>query len=833
MPAAVSGDEATLEPTEPLNGEDSSPGPLPGVMELDGCIAASHAVSQDEHVTSQGWEAILNEDGTGTNGSSELNIEQEGTALTLRAFAPGEYAYAIYGQDVGAVMKPLKTLIDSAVCKFGGGRDDDIPACYLVGVADYSIGSWRWFGPFVDVDVIVQVNTETLKSRFKSPSDRFYLVVLAVNGSKAASALSADGFVGDWPLAYAAKATSQEGDDPGGLTIEEICTWVAEDLLTAPAMVTGLVALPDGYGVTLAWEPNPDPDVYMYQVFRQDAETDGPATLLGGVIAPEVTYFDDTGEFYKVYLYGVRALNVNQELTSGISWTEAVRHWAPIAVLHAEPHCGDPPLTVNFDASGSYVPDATIVRHEWDLEGDGVFDYDSASEATAQHTYDCAGLYNAAVRITDSLGGWDTETVGITVGGWVHTWGGSDYDDGFAVATDGNGNVYAVGTTSSFGAGLTDVILLKYDGTGNLLWQKTWGGTDGDDGNSLAVDDGGNIYVTGYTESFGAVELKGDVILLKYDSSGNLLWQKRWRGSDRDCGIGVAVDGSGNVYVAGSTRSFGAGELDVLVLKYRSDGTLLWQKTWGGSWYDSGHGVTVDGSGNICVVGYTGSFCSDPDDFYDALLLKYSPAGVLLWQKTWGGSDSESDSFDALFIDGSGNIYAAGETFTYGAGYDVLLLKYSSSGDLLWQKTWGGSSEDYGSGVAVDGSGNICLTGDTDSFQHLYDVVFLKYSPSGNLLWEKTWGRNDSWLWNRSVAVDESGRLYVAGSAANVYGSWGTPDGTETSPVGTETSLVGVAGSAAGTDTSPSGTETEPAGVEDEGGGDDDVLLMKLDPSLW
>jgi len=316
--------QLSLEPPsveQPAEGQESSSGVLPGVMALDGCIGAARSVSEGETVPpSQGWEAYIN-DQTGTNGTSGLNVEMDGTALMLRAYAPGEYAYAVYGQSIGPALKPLQTLIDSSPCSFGGGQDDDVPACYYIGVADYSQGSWRWFGPFGEYDVMLTVNSATLKSRFKSPENNFYLCVLASNGSKAVSALPDDGLVTDFPIEPVARAVSAEDDDPGGLTIEEIVTWVADNLYTEPAAVTGLHTSTSSQGVTLNWDRNPDPDVDIYQIFRRDADTEDPRELIATVFAPDTDIIDatsdpvypmfnwDVGMPGKKYTYSVRARN--------------------------------------------------------------------------------------------------------------------------------------------------------------------------------------------------------------------------------------------------------------------------------------------------------------------------------------------------------------------------------------------------------------------------------------------------------------------------------------------------------------------------------------------
>ena len=211
---------------------------------------------------------------------------------------------------------------------------------------------------------------------------------------------------------------------------------------------------------------------------------------------------------------------------------------------------------------------------------------------------------------------------------------------------------------------------MKYDPSGNQLWNETWGGADADSGRGVAVDGSGNAYIAGRTGSFGAGF--GDAFLVKYDPSGNLLWNETWGGAAYDYGNGVAVDGSGNAYVAGFTDSFGAGGYDAFLVKYDPSGNLLWNETWGGAAYDYGNGVAVDGSGNAYVAGYTDSFGAS---FDDAFLVKYDPSGNLLWNETWGGA--AYDYGNGVAVDGSGNAYVAGYTDSFGASFDdAFLVKY-------------------------------------------------------------------------------------------------------------------------------------------------------------
>jgi PKD repeat protein len=256
----------------------------------------------------------------------------------------------------------------------------------------------------------------------------------------------------------------------------------------------------------------------------------------------------------------------------------------PPEIMEVQPLGGYSGEEAAFTAEVSGTPPFT---YSWDFAG-AVTGADTSAESPAG-TWASEGEYEGCSLTVTNLFGNDTYLFTLTVAespGWAHTWGGSSDERILALAADGSGNIYAAGETSSVGARCTDVLLLKYDAQGNPLWQKTWGGNSYDYGKGVAVDGSGNVYVTGTSVSY---ELVGDggyhAILLKYDPSGSLLWQKVWRGagSGDDYGYSVTAGAGGSVYVAGQTSSFGAGAFDFLLLKYDPDGNLLWQKAWGGS----------------------------------------------------------------------------------------------------------------------------------------------------------------------------------------------------------------------------------------------------------
>ena len=288
---------------------------------------------------------------------------------------------------------------------------------------------------------------------------------------------------------------------------------------------------------------------------------------------------------------------------------------------------------------------------------------------------------------------------------WQRTLG-STGESGYDIAVDSSGNVYVSGETSTQGAGGYDALIAKYDTNGTLQWQRTLGGADYEGGYGIAVDSSGNVYVTGSTFSQGAGSAD-DIIIAKYNTSGTLQWQRTLGGADVGQLHSVAVDSSGNVYITGETYSQGAGNGDILIAKYNTSGTLQWQRTLGGASFDYGQGVTVDSSGNVYV---TGSTFSQGAGNGDVLIAKYNTNGTLQWQRTLGGADS--DVGYRIAVDSSGNVYITGYTSSQGAGSnDVIIAKYDTSGVLQWQRTLGGAGGDYAEDIAVDSFGNVYITG--------------------------------------------------------------------------------------------------------------------------
>jgi hypothetical protein len=348
---------------------------------------------------------------------------------------------------------------------------------------------------------------------------------------------------------------------------------------------------------------------------------------------------------------------------------------------------------------------------------------------------------------------------------WEKTFGGSHYDYGDSVQQTTDGGFIIVGYSNSFDAGSMNVYLIKADLSGNLLWQKTFGGSGIDRGYSVQeTTDGGFIigsitYDLGYPYS----DRNNNFCLIKTDPNGTLLWQKTFGGEYGDDGCSVQQTTDGGFIIAGTTYLFGADDVRVYLIKTDTNGTLLWKKTFGGSGWDVGCSVQQTSDGGYIIAGNTDSFGAGGDDVY---LIKTDSAGTLTWQKTFGGI--HNDYGESVQQTTDGGYIIAGSTISFGAGsWDVYLVKTDSIGNLLWQKTFGGSGWDVGPSVQQTTDGGYIIGGETTSFgADQFDAYLIKTDPNGNLLWQKTLGI-DGW-WGGWIRETTNGGFIITGT---VYSS--------------------------------------------------------------
>ena len=338
-------------------------------------------------------------------------------------------------------------------------------------------------------------------------------------------------------------------------------------------------------------------------------------------------------------------------------------------------------------------------------------------------------------------------------------------------------------------AGDSDIFLTKFSNEGTKLWTKQWGTAYMDISYSISIDNSDNIYVTGYTygDLYGTNSGTTDVFLTKLSGDGNILWAKQWGTSGGDSGESVIIDSNGNIYVAGYTfgdldGNTNAGYYDIFLTKFNSEGTKLWTKQLGTVESDYGRSAITDSNGNIYVTGYThgnldGNINAGEADIF---IIKFDSEGTKLWTRQWG-----TDSIDislSISIDSNDKIYVTGKTNgvlgdSNAGDYDVFLAKFNSEGSKLWTRQWGTDSGDFSYSVAVNNSGNIFVTGctlgnlDGNTNAGSYDIFLTKFSSEGTKLWTEQNGTTEE-DHSKAVAVDNYGTIYITGyTKENLYGT--------------------------------------------------------------
>ena len=397
---------------------------------------------------------------------------------------------------------------------------------------------------------------------------------------------------------------------------------------------------------------------------------------------------------------------------------------------------------------------------------------------------------------------------------WNTFLGGAIESHGHDVVLDANKNIYVVGiSNSSWGSPVRaysganfDAFVAKLSPSGALLWNTFLGG-DGDDMcHSIALDPAGNIYVAGTANLTWGSPVRAyqggmhDVWAAKLDTNGGLQWNTFLGGDQNDTPAAVAVDGSGNIYVCGeSVSTWGSpivpfSSYDGFLARLNGAGGLVWNTFFGSGDLDVAWDVAVDGSGGVCVTGWSDSSWGIPVRAFmgstDAFVAKFGSNGSMAWN-TFLGSPNNTVGGYRIVTDSRGDIYIAGlSNDSWGAPVnpfagagDGFAAKLSAAGGLLWHSFLGGSGYDMAESIAVDGSGNVFVGGYSYAgwgnpslpFQGYdgLDVFAARLDGGGALAWNAfllstDWAIN---YWGMGIAVDAAGGAFVTGTSENTFGS--------------------------------------------------------------
>ncbi len=347
---------------------------------------------------------------------------------------------------------------------------------------------------------------------------------------------------------------------------------------------------------------------------------------------------------------------------------------------------------------------------------------------------------------------------------WVQRYNntiGSD-DRGKKVVTDSNGNVIVLGsTTNTLLSGFSyNGVLIKYSGDGLALWTNHFNGVT----NSITVDVAGNIFVASYSHTTNG---NGVHIARAYSGTGALLWTNQFLGEVNS----IAADNQGGVCVVGYYVS---GVSWFSAVSYSSSGVAVWTNryTRQGTYSSSAQAVAVGGSGNVFVTGY--AFSASAGTSADFTTIAYSGLGIPLWTNFYNGPENTNDTAIAVAVDGSGNVFVTGQSQVAGNYYDYATVAYSSTGAPMWTNRYNGldNGDDRATGLAVESSGNVYVTGYSFGNGSSYDYATVAYSSIGTPMWTNRYNGPGSGADHATgLAVESSGNVFVTGFSPSLSNS--------------------------------------------------------------
>jgi PKD repeat protein len=436
---------------------------------------------------------------------------------------------------------------------------------------------------------------------------------------------------------------------------------------------------------------------------------------------------------------------------------------APVASFAANRTNGVAPLTVQFTDTSIKTP----TSWSWDF-GDG----STSTEQNPVHTYSDPGFYEVVLTVTNAFGSniADREDYIVAVKPeflprieWTDNFGDTYNDICYGITNTNDGGYALIGNLGIKTAqnGFEDMFLVKTDANGNQLWNKTYGGAKREYGYSVRQTADNGYILGGYSNSFGG----NDAYLVKTDAAGESVWSKNYGGTKNEYAYTAIPTSDGGYAFAGYTTSYGSGVEDVYLVKTDANGNQLWYKTFGGAKKDIGYSVLQMADGGFLIGGHSQSYGIGT---WDMFVVRTDASGNELWNKTYGGSGDEYGY--SLIATNDGYYALVGSTTSYGSGInDVYMIKIDGSGNQIWSRTYGGTNNDYGYAVQQATDGGFAIGGYTDSYgAGGNDIYVVKTDVNGYMQWNMTSGGSGTEN-GYALAVGNGG--YLLGGYTSTWGA--------------------------------------------------------------
>ena len=349
---------------------------------------------------------------------------------------------------------------------------------------------------------------------------------------------------------------------------------------------------------------------------------------------------------------------------------------------------------------------------------------------------------------------------------WNQTYGNASADIAYSLVQAVDGGFVMAGQTLSFGAGMTDFYLVKTDASGDMVWNRTYGGANEEEAYSVIQTSDGGYAIAGRTKSFG-VGYSEDFWLVKTYANGTMEWSRSYGETGIEIAYSVVQTDDGGYAIGGETGAWSE-ERDMWLVKTDATGNMQWNKTYGlaGNIVEFCRSVVQTTDGGYALSGFRETVGGDSD----AYLVKTDVDGNMQWNVTYGGTEKDYASWIIQTEDGG---YAvAGHTKSFGAGnYDFWLIKTDSNGAMQWDRTYGGANDEDARCVIQTESGGYMLVGATGvlGVTDSWDAWLIGTDASGNMIWNETYGgASEDWLYSLIQTVDKG---YAMAGFTKSYGA--------------------------------------------------------------
>ncbi len=386
--------------------------------------------------------------------------------------------------------------------------------------------------------------------------------------------------------------------------------------------------------------------------------------------------------------------------------------------------------TVNlFAVTSLFVLIIAVVLHaqppevEWDMTywgGRVVMAY--SVQQTTDGGYIFAGV--RAITYDDPGDVILAKTNSFGVRAWTRYHGGSSDEEARSLQLTLDGGYILAGMTRSFGAGETDLYLVKTNTIGDTMWNRTYGGQESDYARSVRLTADGGYIIAGYARLFGASFY--EFYLVKTDSTGDTLWTRTYGGSNHRLAYDVQQTTDGGYIIAGCNPILGAIERDIFLVKTDSTGSLVWSRTYGGNELDMATSVQQTTDGGYILAGITESFGAGNRDIY---VIKTDSQGDTLWTQTYGGLDDEGGA--SILQTADGGYIIRGNTSSFGAvRSDLYLVRTDYQGDTLWTLVYGGTDREVSCSIQNTNDHGYIIAGYVyDNYEESYRGWLVKIGP--------------------------------------------------------------------------------------------------------